>query len=437
MKIIDIDAIQLFDSRGNPTVEATVTLDDGSVGRGIVPSGASTGKLEAWELRDGNPLRFRGKSVYQAVANVQGPIRDALLKLDEPDQRAIDQQMISLDSTDNRSFLGANAILSVSMAFCVAVANSQKLALYEHLGQGLGNLIPLPEIQIVGGGAHAARTIDIQDFMVIATQPSSFEEALEITFNVYRETETLLRERGLLVGVADEGGFWPLVDRNEDVFELLLKAIERAGYTAGSQVAFSLDIAASDLHHDGAYLLASENRRLTTKQFAQLQIDWARNYPIVSIEDPMDENDWQGWQQIMDELGDAIQIIGDDLFTTNIHRIEMGIEKQAANAVLIKLNQIGTVSETLDAIQLTQRAGWNPIVSARSGETEDTFIAHLAVATNAGQLKVGSFSRSERMAKWNEVLRIEKRLGDKKKFLGGDILLKPPRNAAGLYAEHA
>lgn len=422
MRIADVDAYQVFDSRGNPTVEAVVTLDDGSIGRGTVPSGASTGKYEVWELRDGNPARFRGKSVYQAVANAVGPIREALVALDDPDQRAVDEQMILLDGTDNRSHLGANAILAVSMAFCCATAKSRGLPLYEHLGDGKGTLIPLPEIQIVGGGAHAARTIDIQDFMIVATQPRSFEDALEITFNVYRETEELLRKRGQLVGVADEGGFWPLVEKNEDVFELVLKAIERAGYVPGADVAFSLDIAASDLHSDGEYLLASENRRLSTEQLASLLVGWARNYPIVSIEDPMDEDDWHGWQLIMDQLGDKIQIVGDDLFTTNIGRIELGIAKQSANAVLIKLNQIGTVSETLDAVHLTQRAGWNPLVSARSGETEDTFIAHLAVATNAGQLKVGSFSRSERMAKWNEVLRIERRLGSKARFVGADVL---------------
>lgn len=422
MKITDVDAYQVFDSRGNPTIEAAVTLEDGSVGRGTVPSGASTGSHEALELRDGDATRFRGKSVYQAVANVKERIRPVLLSLAEPTQRILDQQLIDLDGSTNKSTLGANAVLSVSMAFCCAEAHSLGLPLFEHLGHGRGNVIPLPEIQLIGGGAHAGHTIDIQDFMIVPLRAENFEQALEVVFNVYRETELLLKERGKLFGVADEGGFWPVVESNEEVFQIVMLAIERAGYVPGHDVGLSLDIAASDLLRDGKYHLASENRQFNNREFADFLVQWVRNFPIVSLEDPMAEDDWEGWAFIMEEVGDRLQIVGDDLFTTNMDRIRSGIEKQSANAVLIKLNQIGTVSETVDAIRLTQEAGWNPIVSARSGETEDTFIAHLSVAMNAGQLKVGSFSRSERMAKWNEVLRIERQLADAATFAGGKVL---------------
>lgn len=421
-KIAGVDAYQVFDSRGNPTVEAVVTLADGSSGRGTVPSGASTGSHEAHELRDGDVTCFRGRSVYRAIENVNCIIGPELMKLPLADQRMVDECLVALDGTANRSRLGANALLAVSMAYCWAAARSQRLPLFEHLGQGRGNLIPLPEIQIMGGGAHAGRTIDIQDFMIVAMRAQSFAEALEVTFNVYQATASLLQERGQLYGVADEGGFWPVVKSNEHVFEVLLQAIEAAGYVPGVDVSISLDIAATDLFHEGRYHLASEGRAFTTDEFTRLLVDWTKRYPICSIEDPMHEEDWDGWQSVMQEIGDRVQVVGDDLFTTNLGRIELGLAARSANAVLIKPNQIGTVSETMDAIRATQRGGWNPVVSARSGETEDTFIANLAVATNAGQLKVGSFSRSERMAKWNEVLRIERQLGVSARYLGARIL---------------
>jgi enolase len=421
MKISTLDALQVFDSRGNPTVEAIVTLEDGTIGRAIVPSGASTGKHEAWELRDGDPDCFGGKSVLRAVENVRGEIAASLKGQSVFDQAATDRQLIELDSTENKSRLGANAVLAASMACCVAAANSKRLPLFEYLGKGHGTLLPLPEIQIMGGGAHAAHTIDVQDFMIISTGAKSYAECLEITSDVYRATGSVLKERGKLAGVADEGGFWPIVKSNEEVFEIILRAIDLAGYVPGRDVALSLDLAATDLFRDGRYQLRSEGRSFTSQEFVKLVLDWVAKYPIISIEDPVAEDDWEGWQQITAAVGKKIQLIGDDLFTTNVTRIERGIAASAANAVLIKLNQIGTVTETIAAVERTQQAGWLPVISARSGETEDAFIAHLAVALNAGQLKVGSFTRSERMVKWNEVLRIERQLGDRARFVGAAL----------------
>lgn len=421
MKITTIDALQVFDSRGNPTVEAIVTLEDGTIGRAIVPSGASTGKHEALELRDGDPARFGGKSVLRAVENVRGEIARTLKGHSAFDQAAIDRQLIELDGTENKSRLGANAVLAASMACCVAAANSKRQPLFEYLGNGIGTLLPLPEIQIMGGGAHAAHAIDVQDFMVIATGAKSYGECLEITSDVYRATGSVLKERGKLAGVADEGGFWPILASNEEVFEIILRAIDLSGHVPGKDVALSLDMAATDLFRDGRYHLRSEGRSFTSQKFIDLVLKWIRDYPIISIEDPVAEDDWEGWQQVTAAVGKKIQLIGDDLFTTNVTRIERGIAASAANAVLIKLNQIGTVSETIAAVELTQQAGWLPVISARSGETEDAFIAHLAVALNAGQLKVGSFTRSERMVKWNEVLRIERYLGDRARFIGSAL----------------
>jgi enolase len=419
--VTDVDAYQVFDSRGNPTVEAVVQLEDGSVGRGIAPSGASTGKYEALERRDRIAHLYRGKSVVGAVEAIRQEIAPAIRAMGAADQLSIDTCMINLDGTPNKSRLGANAILAVSMAFCNASATAEKRLLFEHLGKGQGDLLPLPEIQLFGGGAHAAQAIDIQDIMIIATAAVSFEHALEITFNVYHETATMLQERGLLRGVADEGGFWPSVRSNEEVLDLVLEAIQRAGYRPGDDVAISLDIAASNLFRNGEYVLRTENCSYNASEFRELLFSWIRNYPIVSIEDPLMEDDWHGWQEFTEVVGGEVQVIGDDLFTTNLDRIRRGIDRRSANAVLIKPNQVGTVSETLAAIELTQKANWNPVISARSGETEDAFISHLAVAVNAGQLKVGSFSRSERMVKWNEVLRIHRRLGDRARFIGRRI----------------
>jgi enolase len=421
MKIASVDALQIFDSRGHPTVEVMVTLDDGACGHGLVPSGASTGRHEALELRDREATRYLGKSVFRAIGHVRDQIFRAVVGRNAYDQALLDAILIDLDGTPDKSRLGANALLGVSMAVAQASAQSRGVPLFEYLGGGEGTLLPLPEIQIFGGGKHAHGRIDIQDFMIMALAAKSYEEALEVTFNVYHAAAKVMRARGLLAGVADEGGYWPMFDRNEDVFEALLAAIERAGYTPGRDVGLSLDIAASDLFHDGHYTLGLEKRRFTSREFADLMIGWVQKYPIVSIEDPMAEDDWVGWKLVRDAIGGRCQLVGDDLFTTNLARIERGIAANAANAVLIKLNQIGTVTETLAAIRRTQAAGWLPVVSARSGETEDAFIAHLAVATNAGQLKVGSFSRSERMAKWNEVLRIGRHLRNRARFIGAGI----------------
>jgi enolase len=422
MTIQSVSAHQVYDSRGNPTVEAQVALADGSVGRGIVPSGASKGRYEALELRDGDPLRFRGKSMFTAIRNIETILGPELVRSAASDQASLDRCMIDLDGTPQKSRLGANAILAVSMAYAYAAAQSSRLPLHAYLGEGV--LLPFPEIQIIGGGAHANRRIDVQDFMIMAMGAQTFEEALEIAYNVYQATADVLRDRGKLCGVADEGGFWPEIDSHEEAFELLLSAIRRAGYRPGADVALSLDIAASDLY-DGAtrrYTLRNENRSFDSDAFADVLAGWCRAYDVVSIEDPMADDDWVGWQRFRSVAPAGLQIVGDDLFVTNVDRIRGGIEREAANAVLIKPNQIGTVTETLDAIRLTQSAGWKPVVSARSGETEDAFIAHLAVATEAGQLKVGSFSRSERMAKWNEVLRIGRGLGSRARFAGKGAL---------------
>ncbi len=420
MKITSIAAWQIYDSRGVPTVEAEVTLANGLRGRGLAPSGASTGQFEALELRDGDPGRFRGKSVFKAIANIRNEIAPALYGTDVFDQPAVDKRLIELDGTPNKARLGANAILPVSMAAANAAAAARNEPLYAYLGQGRGVLLPLPEIQIIGGGAHANWRTDVQDFLLIAVGARSFEEVMEITHNVYHAAGDILRGRNKYFGVADEGGFWPEFGRNEDALELIVEAIGRAGYAPGRDAAIALDIAASDLYDSktGLYRFNLEQRRFTSSEFAALMADWCNRFPIVSIEDPMADTDWQGWRQIARDLGARIQIVGDDLFTTNAQRIRTGIEKQVANAVLIKLNQIGTVTETIEAVRLTQSAGWQPVISARSGETEDAFISHLAVATNAGQLKVGSFARSERMVKWNEVLRIQRDLGARAKFLG-------------------
>lgn len=422
MKIKAIDAIQVFDSRGNPTLEVIITLENGIMGSAMVPSGASTGQFEAHELRDGDSNQFMGKSVYKAIQNVKKEIQPVLVGLDVLKQAKVDELMIELDGTKNKRRLGANALLGVSMAVARASANAQKKPLFQTLTNGEGNLLPLPEIQILGGGAHANGSIDIQDFMIICTGAESYQECLEMTFNVYHQCGQLLKEKGKLAGVADEGGYWPSFDSNEEVFEILLESIIKAGYAPLEDIHLSLDIAASEFYDNGRYHLNLENRSLTGEQFYKMISGWCEQYPIISIEDPFAETDTPNWKRFTKEFGNKIQIVGDDLFTTDIERVKDGKEDKLANSVLIKLNQIGTVTETIKCIKKTQQYGWTPVVSARSGETEDPFISHLAVATNAGQLKVGSFSRSERMVKWNEILRIERELGDKARFVGKEIL---------------
>jgi len=420
MNIKTITAWQIYDSRGVPTVEAEVRLENGMRGRGLAPSGASTGQFEALELRDGDQQRFRGKSVFKAIANIENEIAPALRGENVFEQTSLDQRLIELDGTPNKSRLGANAILPVSMAIANAAATARNEPLHAYLGEGKGTLLPIPEIQIIGGGAHANWRTDVQDFLLIATGAKNFEEVMEITHNVYHAAGDIFRKRNKYFGVADEGGFWPEFTTNEEALTVLVEAIQNAGYTPGRDAAIALDIAASDLYDEktGRYRFNLEKREFTSREFGELMADWCKRFPIVSIEDPMADTDWDGWRQITDALGKTIQLVGDDLFTTNAQRIRTGIERRVSNSVLIKLNQIGTVTETLAAIRLTQQAGWQPIVSARSGETEDAFISHLAVATNAGQLKVGSFARSERMVKWNEVLRIQRDLGTRARFVG-------------------
>ena len=422
MKIRLVDAFQIYDSRGNPTLEAEVVLENGVRGRGLVPSGASTGQFEALELRDGDPKIFRGRSVFQAIENVRKVLGPAVVGREVADQAGIDGAMIALDGTPDKSRLGANAILGISLAVADASARAQGIPLHAVLGPG--TTLPFPEIQILGGGAHADGCIDIQDFMAMATGAKSYQEALTMTFQVYHAAGDILRERGLRRGLADEGGFWPEFRSNEEAFEIFLRAVERAGYTPGQEVSLSLDVAASDLYDEksGTYSLRSENRRFDGDAWQELLSGWCRKYPVLSIEDPCADTDHEGWKKFFQTWGKKIQIVGDDLFTTNPSRIRDGIRDQLANSVLIKLNQIGTVTETLEAIRLTQQAGWAPLVSARSGETEDAFIVHLAVATDAGQLKVGSFARGERMAKWNEGIRVGRQLGSMAKFPGAQAL---------------
>jgi enolase len=413
MNIKSIRALQIFDSRGIPTVEVELELVNGVRGRGVAPSGASTGQFEALELRDGDPRRFRGKSVFKAIANIEQVIAPALNGADVLDQQSLDHKLIELDGTPNKSRLGANALLPVSMAIASAAAAERGGPLYAHMCHGEGTLLPMPEIQIVGGGAHANFRTDVQDFLLIAVGARTFDEVMEITHNVYHAAGDLFRQRNQYFGIADEGGFWPAFSRNEDGLVLLVEAIRSAGYTPGHDAAIALDIAASNLYDEKTqrYRFGLERREFTTSQFINLMSVWCSRFPIVSLEDPLADTDIDGWKEITRELGGRIQVVGDDLFTTDEKRIRAGIDRGLANSVLIKLNQIGTVTETIQAIRLTQSAGWQPIISARSGETEDTFITHLAVATNAGQLKVGAFARGERMAKWNELLRIQRDLG--------------------------
>jgi enolase len=427
VRIVRVSGLQIFDSRGTPTVEAEVALENGARGRGLVPSGISTGSCEALELRDGDAARFRGKSVERAVAHVNTEIARAIHGMSAEDQGGIDRVLIELDGTENKMRLGANAILAVSMAVAKASATAEELPLFEYLGQGKGNLLPLPQIQIFGGGAHADYRVDVQDFLVIAVGAKSYAECLQMTSDVYLAAKDTLKERGVYYGVADEGGFWPAFSTSDDVLQALVEAIERAGYEPGEEIAIALDIAATELFDEasGSYRLSQDGKTLSSAQLMELMVRWCEAFPIISLEDPMSDTDWEGWKKLHASLGRRIQLVGDDLFCTNDRRIYEGFVQQVANAVLIKPNQVGTVSETLAAIRCVQEAGWLPIISARSGETEDTFISHLAVATNAGQLKVGSFSRSERMAKWNEILRIERELGERARFVGGTIFQNP------------
>jgi enolase len=417
-RIAGLQGRRVWDSRGRPTVEAEVRLIGGAVGRAIAPAGASTGSGEAIELRDGG-TRLGGRDVQQAVVAVNGEIAAALQGQDAADQTAIDHLLIALDGTPQKKRLGGNALVAVSMAALHAAATAAGRPLYAHLlGNKTDAVMPLPEIQIFGGGAHAGRRVDIQDFMIVAPQARNFDRALEWTAEVYRAAGELMAKRGLLQGVADEGGFWPAFESNEAALDALMRAIEHAGFTPGREIAISLDIAASEFHQDGLYRLARDGRTLDSDGMAEMLIRWLDKYPIVSIEDPLGENDADGLRRFTAALGGRVQIVGDDFLVTNAERVKQAAALGACNAVLIKPNQAGTVTEAKAALDAARAAGWGAIVSARSGETEDVTIVHLAIGWGAEQLKVGSFARSERMAKWNECLRIEEALGPRARFAG-------------------
>ena len=423
MNIGSIHAREVLDSRGNPTVEAEVILADGTSGRAIVPSGASTGEHEAVELRDGDKHRYLGKGVLKAVGNVNGQIAKALVNFNAADQRGLDHRMIELDGTPNKGRLGANAILAVSMAAARASAAAFGQPLYRYLGGAGANTLPVPMMNILNGGAHADNNVDFQEFMVMPVGAKSFSEALRWGVEVFHTLKGVLKKRSYNTAVGDEGGFAPSVKSNVEAIDVVLEAIQQAGYKPGEQIAIALDPAASELYKDGKYVFKkSDKSAKSSEEMVRYWAKWAKDYPIVSIEDGLAEDDWIGWAMLTKELGSKIQLVGDDLFVTNVKRLQQGIDKQIANSILIKVNQIGTVSETLDAIDLARRNGYTSVISHRSGESEDTFIADLAVATGAGQIKTGSASRTDRVAKYNQLLRIEEELREAARFLGVEAL---------------
>ncbi|MHB1085216.1 MAG: phosphopyruvate hydratase [Thiobacillus sp.] len=418
--IIDVIAREILDSRGNPTVEADVLLESGVLGRAAVPSGASTGSREAIELRDGDKSRYLGKGVLKAVEHVNTEICEAIMGLDVEDQAFIDRTMIELDGTENKSRLGANAMLAVSMACARAAAEQAGLPLYRYLGGAAPMQLPVPMMNIINGGAHANNNIDMQEFMVIPVGAPSFREALRYGAEVFHALKKLLDDAGMATTVGDEGGFAPNLESHEAALKLIVQAIEKAGLQPGIDVAIGVDCAASEFYKDGLYHLDSEGLKLTSAKLTDYLAAWCDKYPIISIEDAMAEGDWDGWKILTDKLGTRVQLVGDDLFVTNARILKEGIEKGVANSILIKVNQIGTLSETFQAIEMAKQAGYTSVISHRSGETEDTTIADLAVATNALQIKTGSLSRSDRMAKYNQLLRIEEELGDTASYPGRD-----------------
>jgi len=424
-KIASVRAFEILDSRGNPTISVTVTLEGGATGHAAVPSGASTGIHEALELRDKDPKRYGGKGVLTAVANVHEKIAPAVTGMTSDDQRAIDEKMIELDGTPNKASLGANAMLGVSLAVAHAAAAHAGMPLYRHLGGNEATLLPLPLLNVLNGGRHAEGSTDFQEFMLAPVGAPTFAEALRWSTEVYHALAKILHERGLPTTLGDEGGFAPPLKGNEAACELIIEAITAAGHRPGDDIAIALDPATSEIVTDsGAYELAREGRTLTREELVDLWADWARRYPIVSIEDGMAEEDWDGWRSLTARLGDRVQLVGDDLFVTNPARIREGIRQEAANSVLIKVNQIGTLTETLDAIAEAKRAGWTSVISHRSGETEDTTIADLAVATAVGQIKTGAPARGERTAKYNRLLAIEAELGDRARYAGRSALVQ-------------
>ena len=412
-------AREILDSRGNPTIEAEVVLEDGTTGRAAVPSGASTGENEAVELRDGDDLRYLGKGVQKAVDNVNDKISRELEGVDALDQTLVDETMIGLDGTATKSKLGANAILAVSLANARAAAATLEIPLYRYIGGSNAKTLPVPMMNILNGGAHADNNVDFQEFMVMPTGAESFSEGLRMGAEIFHNLKSVLKSRGYSTGVGDEGGFAPNLKSNEEAIETILEAIGKAGYNAGGNVMLALDPAASEFYKDGKYIFKkSDKRELTSEEMAAFWTDWCDRYPIISIEDGMAENDWDGWKALTRSVGNRVQLVGDDLFVTNVRFLQRGIDEGAANSILIKVNQIGTLTETLDAIELARTNNMTAVISHRSGETEDTFIADLAVATNAGQIKTGSLCRSDRIAKYNQLLRIEEDLGDSARYPG-------------------
>ena len=423
IEIVDVVAREILDSRGNPTVEVEVTLDDGTVGRAAVPSGASTGIYEACELRDGDKSRYMGKGVEKAVANVNTEIAEALIGMNVLDQPAIDKTMIDLDGTPNKTRLGANAILGASLACAKAAAQSLGTSLYNYIGGVNAKVLPMPMMNILNGGAHATNNVDIQEFMIMPVSAPSFREALRRCAEVFHTLKTVLKENGTpAAGVGDEGGYAPNLKKDEDALKVIVQAIEKAGYKPGEDFMIAIDAAVSEWYNEetGCYDLPKAKKTMTKQQMVNMWKKFADNYPIISLEDGMAETDWEGWAMLTKAIGDRVQLVGDDLFVTNVERLATGIEKKVGNAILIKVNQIGTLTETLDAIQMANRAGYTAVVSHRSGETEDTTIADISVALNAGQIKTGAPSRTDRVAKYNQLLRIEEELGDAAQYLGRD-----------------
>jgi enolase len=416
--IVDIVGREILDSRGNPTVECDVLLESGTMGRAAVPSGASTGSREAIELRDGDKSRYGGKGVLKAVENINTEISEAVLGLDASEQAFLDRTLNDLDGTDNKARLGANATLAVSMAVARAAAEESGLPLYRYFGGMGGMQLPVPMMNVINGGAHANNSLDLQEFMIIPVGAKSFREAVRYGAEVFHALKKILGDRGISTAVGDEGGFAPSVENHEAAIQLILEAIDKAGYVAGEQIALGLDCAASEFYKDGHYVLAGENLTLSAGNWIDMLSTWVDKYPIISIEDGMHEGDWDGWKQLTERLGKRVQLVGDDLFVTNTRILQEGIDKGIANSILIKINQIGTLTETFAAIEMAKRAGYTAVISHRSGETEDSTIADIAVGTNAGQIKTGSLSRSDRIAKYNQLLRIEEDLGDVASYPG-------------------
>lgn len=419
MTIIEyVHAREIMDSRGNPTLEVDIGLDSGALGRAAVPSGASTGKHEALELRDGEHTRYSGKGVHRAVANVNEVIGPEIIDLDAIDQAFIDQLMIELDGTPNKARLGANSILGVSLAVARAAADAMNLPLYQHIGGVFARTLPVPMMNVINGGQHADNNVDLQEFMLVPVGAPNFSEALRMGSETFHAMKKYLKEKGYSTGVGDEGGFAPNLRSNEEAIEVLLEGISRANYTPGKDVCIAIDAAATEFYANGSYVLKGDKKTFSAEDMVKFWQEWARKYPIVSIEDGLAEDDWDGWAKLTEAMGNKIQLVGDDLFVTNEERLRRGVDAGVANAILIKLNQIGSLSETLQTIEAAKSAGYACVISHRSGETEDSTIAHLAVATNAGQIKTGSLCRSERIAKYNELLRIDEELGSVSMYPG-------------------